>query len=111
MMTSIGLFNDPRNMMQASSVRKPVKNYSTPTVKANLGAENSSGWFTRYFIICKPWASSDETWRCIMIEQTNLAARTDIEAGILIVKLSSSVMVIKITRTKDSWRLHTKKTA
>ena len=46
-----------------------------------------------------------------MIEQTNLAARTDMEAGILIVKLSSSVMVIKITRTKDSWILLTKKTA
>ena len=46
-----------------------------------------------------------------MIEQTNLAARTDMEAGILIVKLSSSVMVIKITRTKDSWILLTKKTS
>ena len=45
------------------------------------------------------------------MEQTNLAARTDMEAGILIVKLSSSVMVIKITRTKDSWILLTKKTA
>ena len=87
-MTSIGLLIDPRNIMHTSSVTKPVKNYSIPTVKANLGAENSLGWFTRYFIICRPWASSAETWRCIIMEHTNLAARTDMEAGILIVKLS-----------------------
>ena len=45
------------------------------------------------------------------MEQTNLAARTDMEAGIFIVNSSSSVMVTKITRTKDSWILATKKTA
>ena len=83
-MTAIGLFRDPRKMMHASSVMKPVKNWRVPTEKARQGAANSSGWFTRYFIIWSPWASSAETWRCIMIEHTNLAASTDIEAGIVI---------------------------
>ena len=45
------------------------------------------------------------------MEHTNLAARTDMEAGIFIVKLSQSVMVMKMTKTRDNWILLTKKTA
>ena len=46
-----------------------------------------------------------------MIEHTNLAASTDIEAGIAILNWASSVIVMKITDTRVIWIIETKKTA
>ena len=94
--------------MQQSSVKKPVKNWRKPTVKASRGAENSVGWFTMYFIIAIPCCSSLITCKCIIIEQTNLAARIDMVEGITIVNsLPKAGLLSRIVRntmkTSDNW--------
>ena len=81
-MMSIGLSSEPKKMTQLNSVRNPVKDCKNPTINAKKGAENYSGWFTRYFIMFSPYSMSYITCMCIMMEQTNLDARVVIELGI-----------------------------
>jgi len=67
--------------------------YMHATMNAAPGFENSKGWFDTYFIMLRPLRTSDSTYKCIRIEQMNLAARTATVGGNEMLKPSPKMVV------------------
>ena len=78
------------------------------TINAAPGFENSKGWFDTYFIIIRPLRTSDSTYKCMRMEQINLAASTATVGGNEMLK-SSPKIVVPTKEIMQIWKPKTKR--